>query len=108
MNRPAVRQGPITLQPRPNYISQEIQQTDPRLQRCRIASIPVENIVMLMTMNGDYGVRMTGWPEGAEVIGVKLITKPSPRLDLLLYHPDFPLNLTNELEQVMVTATRVE
>lgn len=81
---------------------------DPRLSRSRIVSVPLEKIAMLLTMDGSYAVKMSGWPEGAQVIGAKLILRtPTPRLDLLIHHPEFPVNLKGQPEQIMIRADRV-
>lgn len=103
--------GPISI-PSLNALERadySVRPGDPRLARSRIVSVPLANIAMLLTMDGSYGVKMSGWPEGAIIIGAKLILRtPTPRLDLLLHHPDFPLNLTGSPEQIMIRATRVE
>ena len=82
---------------------------DPRLSRCKIAKIPLDKIIWLMTMNGEFGVEMTGWPKGAKVIGAKIESQPpyTSNLVMVLYHPEFPLVLDGKPETIKITAKRV-
>ena len=79
---------------------------DPRRERMKTVTVAASVIGELMSMKGQYSVRMEGWPEGAEIVGARLLAKPL-RIVLYLYHPDFPVVITQP-EQIKILARRVD
>ena len=78
---------------------------DPRRERMKTVTVAASVIGELMSMRGEYSVRMEGWPEGAEIIGARLLARPL-RVVLYLYHPDFPI-VIGQPEAIKILARRV-
>lgn len=59
---------------------------DRRLKR---AVVPLVALQHLLSMDGDYALRMEGWPKNAKIVGAQVVTYPKYAVVFYLYHPDF-------------------
>ena len=75
-------------------------------RRLRLCELPITSILMLLNMNGEYSIKMEGWPEGAKVVGMKTASNPA-RLQLIVYHHEFPIVLGETSPRMQVVAKRV-
>ena len=76
-------------------------------RKLRRAIVPMSTLAALLSLDGQRSYKMSGWPEGARIVGCEVLRSPFAVV-LFLYHPDFPAVPMDELPEIVkVTATAV-
>ncbi len=76
---------------------------DPRLLRLKAVAVTIRLLASFLTMDGTFAVKMEGWPEGAETMGLIMgqLDSGEPAVMLLLHHPSFPLVETGKVPPLL-------
>lgn len=72
---------------------------DVRLERVKYVAVDATFLAELLQMDGTFALKMTGWPEGAEVVGTGMANGGNGFV-LVIHHPSFPRNLAGVQPQM--------
>ena len=61
-------------------------------RRLKRVQIPMRRMESLLTTDGQFALKVEGWPQNAKIVGAHVSRTPF-NLTLYLYHPDFPVVL---------------